>query len=83
MILMAKATTNLMTITQNIRRFVYELQTTSRIFLDNGSRVCNAYIFSRSFWWGKDSVVAKSVINHIDSVKSEAQAPDPHGKSNH
>lgn len=41
-------------------------------------------IFSHAlFSGGKDSVVAKSVINHIDSVTSEAQAPDPHGKSNH
>ena len=41
-------------------------------------------IFSHAlFGGGKDSVVAKSVINHIDSVTSEIQAPNPHGKSNY
>lgn len=41
-------------------------------------------IFSHAlFGGGKDSVVAKSVINQMDSVVSETQAPDPHGKSNH
>jgi len=82
MILMVRAITNLTTRTKR-KGFCNVLQTTSRIFLDDGSRVCNAYIFSRSFWRGKDSVVAKSVIDQMDSVTSDTQAPNPHGKSNH
>jgi len=42
------------------------------------------FIFSYAFLsGGKDAPFTKYMIKQYDSVMSEMQAPNPHGKSNH
>ena len=83
MILMVKATINLATRTKNLGGFVMSYRRPAVFFLTMAVGFAMLIFSHALFGGGKDSVVAKSVIDQMDSVTSETQVPDPHGKSNH